>query len=218
MRHLITPAAPRPIARFALALLSLTLLLGAAATVAAQVPIVSTRVGEVPTTGGMRPGPVGLVPPPASRPRGALPVAIQVEKALVDAEIETVQIEDGVMQNPTGPWVVSWYQETARLGEPGNAVMAGHVDYWNVGPAVFYNLGDLVAGDEIQITGEDEEIYTYQVEWLETVQVADLTTERIQELIGQTEAESLTLITCGGEFDYENGEYLSRMVVRAVRV
>ncbi|MDP9472576.1 MAG: class F sortase [Chloroflexota bacterium] len=183
----------------------------------ATAPITSTQVGEVPTTGGMRPGPVGLNPPTTAFTRGVLPSAIRIDKAEVDAEVETVEIVDGVMQNPTGPWVVSWYKETARLGEDDNTVMAGHVDYWDVGPAVFYNLKDLAQGDEIQVTGEDGTVYTYQVEWIQTYSVAELTTEQIQEIVGPTDAPALTLITCGGEFDYATGEYLSRMVVRAER-
>ncbi|MDP9367997.1 MAG: class F sortase [Chloroflexota bacterium] len=204
--------------RLTLALTTLLAVLALSVTVAAKAPITSTQVGEMPTTGGMRPGPVGLNPPTATFSRGVLPSAIRIDKAQVDAEVETVEIVDGVMQNPTGPWVVSWYKETARLGEDDNTVMAGHVDYWDVGPAVFFNLKDLAQGDQIQVTGEDGSVYAYQVEWIKTYTVAELTPERIQEIVGPTDDPALTLITCGGEFDYATGEYLSRMVVRANRV
>ena len=40
----------------------------------------------------------------------------------------------------------------------------------------------------------------------------------IQEIIGPTTQEDLTLITCGGPFDYQNGVYLQRTVVRSHRV
>ncbi len=179
--------------------------------------IVSTRTGEVPSTGGSRPGPMGMDPEPVRRAVGVRPVALQVEAAGISAEIEYLNIVDGIMQNPTGPFVVSWYQETAGLGALGNLVLAGHVDYWDVGPAVFFNVRDLVEGDPVVITGEDEEQYTYTVVWQETVEVATLTTEQIGELVGPTDDESATLITCGGEFDYTTGEYLSRTVVRAER-
>jgi len=116
------------------------------------------------------------------------------------------------MQDPTGPWVVSWYEETPKLGADGNTVMAGHVDYWDVGPAVFYNVGGLQEGDLITITGEDGRVYTYKVQW---VRVYDTANAPIQEIVGPTDQRSLTLITCGGEFDYQNGVYLSRTVVRA---
>ncbi len=212
-------AAPRLSRRaFAVGALALAAGPGLVAGVKAGAPIESTQLGEMPTTGGLRPGPVGLNPPPAIRTRGVLPVAIQVEAAGISAEIEYINIVDGIMQNPTGPFVVSWYEETAGLGALGNAVFAGHVDYWDVGPAIFFNVRDLEEGDPIVLTGEDEQQYTYAVVWKETVEVAGLTTDRIGELVGPTDDESVTLITCGGEFDYTTGEYLSRTVVRGERL
>ncbi len=177
-------------------------------------PIQSNTSGEMPTTGAARPGPIGQQPL-ATQATSAVPSAIYVEKAEIDAEVETINITDGVMENPTGPWVVSWYKQTAELGEIGNVVMSGHVDYWDVGPAVFFNLKDLAENDEIRVTGEDGSEYDYAVEWMETFTVADLTSEVIADIVGRTEEPSLTLITCGGEFDYDTGEYLSRMVVRS---
>jgi len=183
-----------------------------------SIRIVSTLTGETPTTGGARPGPLGLDPGPVARTIGVRPVAIQVEAAGISAEIEYINIVDGIMQNPTGPFVVSWYEETAGLGARGNAVFAGHVDYWDVGPAIFYSVGDLDEGDTMVLTGEDEVQYTYAFVWKETVEVAGLTTDRIGELVGPTDDENITLITCGGEFDYTTGEYLSRTIVRGERV
>lgn len=206
----------RQFGRLAAAAASLSVLGGVTSRVAAQDdPIIaSSRLGEIPTTGGLRPGPIGLTPPPAAVIQGVLPVSIQIAKAQVDAQVETIEIVDGVMQNPTGPWVVSWYKETARLGEVGNAVMAGHLDYWDVGPAVFYNITQLTKGDTIDVTGDDGQVYTYAVEWLRNYDTANAP---IQEIVGPTEEESLTLITCGGPFDYVNGVYLQRTVVRAIR-
>lgn len=195
--------------------IALALLCGMAAAAGAQPPIVSTQVGEVPTTGAMRPGPIGLLPPQPAQLRGPRPVSITIQKIGVDATIETIEIVDGVMQDPTGPWVVSWYKETARLGEVGNVVMAGHLDYWDVGPAVFYNIAQLTKGDRIEITGEDGQTYVYEVDWVRNYDNANAP---IQEIVGPTDNESLTLITCGGPFDYVNGVYLQRTVVRAHRV
>lgn len=162
-----------------------------------------------------------MAPPDGSAPlRGVAPAAIRIEKAGVDAPIETGRIVDGVMRNPTGPWVVAWYDELAALGEGGNAVMAGHIDYWDTGPAIFWNLRDLVPGEAIRVTAEGGTVFEYEVEWSKLYKVAtELTPEVIQEdVVGPTGQESLTLITCGGPFDEETGEYLERMVVRAVRV
>jgi LPXTG-site transpeptidase (sortase) family protein len=178
-------------------------------------PIVSTRIGEVPTTGGRRPGPFNLAPPPIVRQAGIAPIALTIEKAAVDAGIERLRVVDGVMQDPTGPWVVAWYENLGALGEHGNVVLAGHIDFWNVGPAVFYSISLLSPGDEIVVTGEDGEVYTYVVDW---VRQYDAENAPLDEIVGDTGADTLTLITCGGTFDYTNAHYLQRTVVRAERV
>jgi len=195
------------------ALMLLSLMSGG--SVLSQDKIVSSVLGEVPTTGGARPGPVGHFPDPVEYRTGSLPVAIEIANAFVNAQVEVTEIVDGVMLDPSGPWVISWYQESSKLGEIGNILMAGHLDYWDVGPAVLYNVNNLSEGDLISVTGDDGEIYTYSVLWRENFETANAP---IQDIVGPTEAESLTIITCGGPFDYVNGVYLQRTVVRAERV
>lgn len=182
------------------------------------VPIQSTELGPMPSTGMVRDGFADQQPQQPEAADGVIPTELIVEKAGIDAEVEVQQIVDGVMQNPTGPWIVSWYEQTSELGVVGNVVMAGHVDYWNVGPSVFFSLGDLVEGDPIEVVGENQTIYGYTVEWNEVFDLEELTSGKITELVGPTEDPVLTLITCGGEFDYASGEYLSRRVVRAALV
>jgi sortase (surface protein transpeptidase) len=168
-----------------------------------------------------RPDIKGLVPrgfEPVSIARsGVRPVSIASDAAEFDAEIEVVHIVDGVMENPSGPGYVSWYEESAELGEVGNALFAAHVDWHTTGAALFYNLRNLVEGDEILVTGEDGATYSYLVSWLETVEVESVSAERMQELLGRTDRECITLLTCGGEFDYDTGHYLARTIVRAER-
>jgi LPXTG-site transpeptidase (sortase) family protein len=176
----------------------------------------STGKGEIPTTGGMRPGPVGPNPPKARR-RGVTPVAITIETAQVDSEIEQVDIVNGVMQNPSGPYIVAWYRGLGKLGEDKNIVMSGHVDYYNAPNAVFQYLGQLQEGDKIEVTGANGETYTYTVEWMRNYEVAALDQNAIDEIVGDTDGEKLTLITCTGTFDPSTSEYDTRLVVRAER-
>ncbi|MGC4189864.1 MAG: class F sortase [Thermomicrobiales bacterium] len=179
------------------------------------VPIQSTTLGPMPTTGAIRGAPVGTQPTGVVAVTATQPAAIQVPTVQIDAKIEVLNIVNGVMENPTGPWVVSWYQQTAELGEIGNVVLAGHVDYWNVGPSVFYNVRDLTEGDEITLTGDDGATFTYAVQTNDTYGVQDLIGGKLSEVVSPTATAMLTMLTCGGEFDYVNGEYLSRTVVRA---
>ena len=209
-------------------LLSLLLpLLGASAQETDPEEDVATTeaLAEVPTTGARRPGPVILaatrVATPEAEPEpdpveGVAPIALQVPSVGVDAPIELGAVVDGVMMDPSGPWVVSWYEPLGKVGEGGNVVMAGHVDYWNVGPAVFWDVRYLPAGEVIRVVGEDGKNYEYAVEWTQSYLADQLTPEVIQgEIVGDTGEETLTLITCGGEFDPATGEYNERWVVRA---
>jgi sortase (surface protein transpeptidase) len=182
----------------------------------AQESVSPRELGEQPTTGGARPGPVNAVP--GLRTPGVLPVELRIDSIELDATIEQQQIEDGVMQNPSGPFVVAWYKETGRLGEEkNNVVLAGHLDYWDVGPAIFYDLWKLEDGDKIQVFGKNGAAFVYRVDWVKEYKLGDLDTAAIQEIIGPTKTESLTLITCGGAFDYDSGEYESRIVARSTR-
>ena len=201
----------RDLARYGLGVLAVGAVSLSPVRMLAAPRIESTQRGEMPTTGGLRPGPLGLSPQPLSV-AGFVPVAISIEAAAVDAVVETREIVDGVMQDPTGPWVVSWYKETGRLGVPDeNVVMAAHVDYWDVGPAVFYNIRNLAEGDPVDLTGEDGNVYRYTVEWQK---LFDADNAPIEEIVGPTDETALTMITCGGQFDYANGHYISRTVVR----
>ena len=205
-------------------LLSLLLpLVGAAAQEADEATATTEAHSEVPSTGARRPGPVILAatrvetPEPEPEPvEGVAPIALEVDSVGVDAPIELGSVVDGAMQDPSGPWVVSWYNQLGEIGEGGNVVMAGHVDYWNVGPAVFWDVRNLPAGDVIRVVGEDGKNYEYAVQWIERFVAAELTPETIQnDIVGDTGEEKLTLITCGGTFDPVTGEYDERWVVRA---
>jgi sortase (surface protein transpeptidase) len=206
----------------ALALLLAMLLPLVAAAQESDATATTEALSEVPSTGGRRPGPVILAASsvaatePAPKPEGVAPVELQVDSVGVDAPVEVGNVTDGVMQDPSGPWVVSWYEPLGKIGEGGNVVIAGHVDYWNVGPAVFWDVRDLPKGDIIRVVGEDGKNYEYAVQWTTSYMADQLTPEVIQkDIVGDTGQETLTLITCGGEFNPDTGEYNQRWVVRA---
>ncbi len=182
--------------------------------------ITSSGGGDVPTTGGMRPGPGGERPVPVSS-SGVSPIAFSMERFGLDYEIYPGEVIDGIMQDPTGPFVIAWYPSLGSLGRNGNVVVAGHVDYWNVGPAVFYDFKEPGAepGDQITLVGEDGTRHIYEVQTSRIYENGTLTPEIIdREIAGVTRLPTLSIITCGGVFDTVSGEYLSRIVVRATRV
>lgn len=179
-------------------------------------PVSGSGSGEMPTTGGLRPGPAGQSPNPLVVV-GSIPVAIKIDKAQVDAQVEQQTIDNGVMHDPSGPFIVSWYKTTGKLGENNNVVMAGHLDWYGVPQAVFFHVGDLKKGDAIQVTGKDGVVYDYSVDWVKDYIVADLDQKTIEAIVGDSQTEELTLITCGGQWDAAKQEYVQRLVVRASR-
>jgi LPXTG-site transpeptidase (sortase) family protein len=130
--------------------------------------------------------------------------------------------ENGIAQmaKPGGPTDVVWYDFSAipglggRPGAGGNTVISGHVDYHDYGPAVFWSLGDLEPNAEITVRlgGKD---YKYSVVFN---RVVDPNAALWNEVVSSTSQESLTMITCTGDFDPSTRSYNMRRVVWAVRV
>jgi len=163
---------------------------------------------------GLQAGPLG-VNAATQGTAGVVPIAMQIPDAGVDAEVEKNKIVDGQMLDPSGPWVVSWYQETGKAGDTKdyrNMVVSGHVDYWGVGPSVFQAVPDLAKGSQIFVTGENGDVFTYAVDSVEMVD-ASPPQDVLQKIVGPSDKPMLTIITCGGYFN--GSEYESRIIVKA---
>ena len=136
------------------------------------------------------------------------------------------------MPNPTGPGDVVWYdlsQWDGLGGVPGgggNAVFSGHVDYnfpisWAEahyrGEGVFYDLRLISPGDVIEVE-VGSAVHRYQVVWQRSLRAADASSDWAQVLSGDVDVDSITLITCGGDFNAATKSYSDRLVVRAERL
>ncbi|MCC6792869.1 MAG: class F sortase [Thermomicrobiales bacterium] len=151
-----------------------------------------------------------LVAPFITLPR---PVELSSDAIDLDATVTVREIVNGEMQTPKDEFEVSWYKETGVPGEKKtNMVFAGHLNWYNTPEAIFHNIDELEEGDEIVVTAEDGNEYTYVVKWVELVETANADME---EIVGPTKKTSLTLITCGGEWDPTVSQYKQRTVVRA---
>lgn len=126
---------------------------------------------------------------------------------------------DGQMPNPSGPEDVAWYDFSQWDGlgglpaKGGNVVLAGHVDYINYGPAVFWDIRTLQAGDRVQIRLADGAVVEYAIEFNKRIDAgeADWTS-----IVAATGDESVTLITCVGQF--VNGSYAERQIAWGRRI
>jgi len=202
--------------------------LGVAALVAAGVLFGLSATGII-GDGGFRSGPGtvtgfgDVLTPAPSTPLPSLPTPssaaltrLIIPRAKVDAPLVSLGIdENGVMQSTSNAWDVAWYDFSARPGTGGNAVFSGHVDYHDVGAAVFWNLRDLQPGDIIEVQLADGTAYKYSVSALNCMPVNEAP---ISEIVGATQSEVVTLITCCGTFDSSSRQYDHRLVVRADRI
>lgn len=165
----------------------------------------------VPTPGSS-PTPDALFPPGSNAPI----TRIVIPDAEIDAQVVVKGVDNaGVMIAPDNAYDVAWYDFSAQPGFGGNAVFAAHVDYINVGPAVFWNLKDLEPGDVIEIQQSDGTSIRYAVNFKQQYESA---TAPVNEIVGPTPKESVTLITCSGTFSSVTHQYDQRLVVRAERV
>jgi hypothetical protein len=149
-------------------------------------------------------GEVALRPTEVNLPR------IGARSALVDLDVGP----DGALQAPADPDVAGWYVGGAVPGEPGPAVIAGHVDS-QAGPAVFYRLDELVAGDRIEVTRSDGRVLAYRVVTVQSFPKTAFPTARVY---GPTPGPELRLITCGGDFDRRSRHYADNVIVTAFPV
>ena len=158
--------------------------------------------------------PEELVASTATAPApAALPVRLVIPKIGIDAPVTVKGVDpNGAMQNPNGPEDAAWYDFTARPGQGGNAVFSGHLDYHDYGPAVFARLGDMAAGDLVEVRLEDGTVYRYVVT-ISVLYPADSAPS--QEIVGPTGREMVTLVTCGGTWQGRPQGYSHRLVVRA---
>ncbi|WP_233517940.1 class F sortase [Geodermatophilus marinus] len=140
------------------------------------------------------------------------PVRVQIPALGVTSRIMELGLErDGSMEVPPGAYPVGWYGGSPNPGQLGPSVLAGHVD-WEGEPGAFYGLRELVPGDTVVIDRADGTVATFRVDRVEKYPKDDFPTEGVY---GDIDHAGLRLITCGGSFDEDTGEYLDNVIVFA---
>jgi sortase (surface protein transpeptidase) len=110
--------------------------------------------------------------------------------------------------------LTGWYHGGPSPGEFGPAVIEGHVDS-KAGPSVFYNLGRLTQGTQVQVIRADGRRAVFQVDSLEQVSKNAFPTRKVY---GPLPYSGLRLITCGGTFNQSRGSYTDNIIVYAHRI
>jgi sortase (surface protein transpeptidase) len=141
-----------------------------------------------------------------------VPVRIEIPAIGVTSSLDRLgRAADKTVQVPSRWEVAGWYAAGTRPGDPGSAVILGHVDSRS-GPAVFYRLRELRRGDLVEVARADGSTARFAVQRTEQYDKRRFPTD---EVYYPTLTPALRLVTCGGEFDATAGHYRSNIIVFA---
>lgn len=108
--------------------------------------------------------------------------------------------------------VAGWYQFSPTPGSAGASVILGHVDSAVYGAGVFYRLGALNPGDEVDVRRQDRTIAVFRVDRVAEYPKTQFPTALVY---GQTSYSALRLVTCGGSFDSGTRNYRDNIIAFA---
>jgi sortase (surface protein transpeptidase) len=183
--------------------------------------------GGSPAAGSPVPAPSRVTPSPVPAPAAddfksvrtydavAVPVRLRIPAAGVDTPVEKLaRAADRTIELPSRPELAGWFGGGPRPGQPGPAVIIGHVD-WDHSPAVFFRLADLTPGDAVFVDRADGSTARFRVARLRQVPKTDFPTDQVY---APDLAPSLRLITCGGSYDPGARSYRDNVIVYATPV
>jgi Sortase domain len=140
------------------------------------------------------------------------PVRVEIPRIGVVSSLDRLgRAPDGTIQEPTRWAVAGWYAPGTRPGDPGSAVILGHVDSKG-GPAVFFRLRELRRGDAVTVRRADGSSVRFVVQRTEQYPKDRFPTNAVYY---PTLTPALRLVACGGQFDYATGHYRSNVIVFA---
>ncbi|MHA7217998.1 class F sortase [Arthrobacter sp. MDT1-48-3] len=150
----------------------------------------------------------------ALRPADAAPVALDIAGTDISVRVVDVGIDaNDAMEIPDSFWEAGWYRYGPAPGaEAGNAVLAAHVDsLTEVMP--FARLKDVPIGTIVTITLDDGRSLGYRVSDVRNIPKATLDGS---EIFARDGDHQLRIITCGGEWLPDEGDYEDNVVLTAL--
>ena len=142
------------------------------------------------------------------------PVRVRIPRIKIDAKLQALRIDAATSElQPPDHGSAGWYKAGPEPGEPGRAVIAGHLDSTE-GPDVFWPLKTAHKGDKIVIDTIGGAKLSFVVTSVELHRRDAFPTSRVYG--GPRKKTELRLITCGGEYVKSKGGYQSNVIVFAV--
>jgi LPXTG-site transpeptidase (sortase) family protein len=174
--------------------------------------VTRTRQLTAPTAAAIEPPPGDAVRSVRSYQQVAEPVKLHIPAIGVDTPlVQLHRAADDTVEVPSDFGVAGWFADGPRPGQPGPAVVLGHVDS-RAGPAVFFRLTQLKQGAQVVVDRADGSTVTFRVSSTQRVPKVEFPTA---EVYAQTLEPSLRLVTCGGSFDRAARRYRDNVIVYA---
>ena len=203
------PPPTRTAALVVLAVLVTTVLSGAQPGTDREGPVSPAAAvpagGSPPVANGFR--------SPRTFPTVAEPVRLRIPALHVTSSLLHLGLaEDGTIEVPVPADIAGWYKDGPRPGQPGPAVIVGHVDSKRTGPGIFYNLYRLKRGTAILVDRADGSHVRFRVTRVSRVPKTRFPTDLVYT---PTLQPTLRLVTCGGFFDKAKRSYRDNVIVYA---
>lgn len=168
--------------------------------------------------------PIPVDAPPDKPPAGQSfapqpPIRLVIPAVGIDSKVVPVGwdiVEQNGLQYSVwhvADYAVGWHETSARAGEPGNTVLAGH---HNINGEVFKNLVNVEVGDTVELYTADG-VFTYTIELKTIVKEKGEPPEVRQknaEWIAPTTDERVTMVTC---WPYTNNTHRVIVVAKPVK-
>lgn len=125
----------------------------------------------------------------------------------IPSDIHDVGWWDGVWQSPDG----EVDEKVASPGQPGVALLAGHIDSAAAGEGALYRLQQLKPGASVTVYGSHGTKTTWKVTQVQVVLKSALP----DSLYVNSGPARLAIVSCGGPFDAATGHYADNVIAWA---
>jgi hypothetical protein len=146
---------------------------------------------------------------------GSAPTSVALARLGIRAPVGAadIDLQAGALAVPQNIDRGGWWRDGAAPGaRTGTMLLAGHVDSARRGAGAFYPLQRARSGDRIEVRSSDGRTRRWRVTSLRRMRKAALPTS----VVTRTGPRRLVLVTCGGPFIEQRGQYRDNIVVTAI--